>query len=410
MTALIVISFSIVMVAGIFNLVEAALFSYPLYKARLNASQNKFGGKRALAIRENPLKTIAACVILSTTTNITGSVIVGSIAAREYENIGIGIFGALLTFFTITFSEIIPKNIGERWSHIIFPVVSTPLYWLTIILGPLVWFFDILSKPFMVGASPFITSEDEITLLTKEGAKEGTIREHEAEMIQRVFKLNDVTAGDMMTPKAFVTFLNGDKTIREIKDEIILMKHSRLPVFKREESNVVGIAQLRDLLNAIAVGDIDKKIETFAHKALTVPDTRVADDLLNDFQEKRSHLALVVSEYGNLVGIVGLEDVLEELVGEIIDEKDVVPETIKRISRNEVLAHGQTKISNLNHFFNTSIHSKKTLHGYLMEKFGYIPKSGERISIDDLDFIAEEISTHEITKVRIIKKSILQGS
>ncbi len=405
MILLITLSSAIIVVVGIINMVEAALFSYPLYKARLNVSQNKFNAKRALAIRENPFKTIAAGVILSSSANIIGSVIVGSIAAREYESIGVGVFGALLTFFTITLSEIIPKNIGERWSHVIFPIAATPLYWLTVILTPLVWFFETISKPFTFGVSPFLTSEDEITLLTKEGAKEGTIETREAEMIQRVFKLNDVTAGDMMTPKPFVKFINGEKTIREIKDDIFKMEHSRIPVYKDDTNQVTGIVHLKDLLKAIALGDVDKKVVTLARKALTVSDARVGDDLLNDFRENRSHLALVISEYGNIVGVVGLEDVIEELVGEIIDEKDVVPQTIKRISRSEVLAHGQTKISNLNHFFNLNIHSKKTLHGYLSEQFGYLPKQGEKITADDSDFLIEEVMGHEITKVRIIKKT-----
>lgn len=407
MILLISISTTVVLLAGIINMVEAALFSFPLYKARLNVAQDKYNSKRALEIREKPFKTIAACVILASSANIIGSVVVGGIAAKEYESLGVGIFGALLTFFTITLSEIIPKNIGERWSHIIFPIVATPLYWLTIILSPLVWFFETISKPFTFGASPFLTSEDEITLLTREGAREGTIETREAEMIQRVFKLNDVTAGDMMTPKPFVTFIDGEKTIKDLKEKIYSMSHSRIPVYKDDENHVTGIVHLKDLLKAIAVGDIDKKISTLARKALTVSDSRVGDDLLNDFQENRSHLAIVISEYGNIVGIVGLEDVLEELVGEIIDEKDIVPETIKRISRSEVLAHGQTKIANLNHFFNTNIQSKKTLHGFLLEQFGYLPKQGEKIKIDDLEFTTEEILLHEITKVRILKLNII---
>lgn len=406
MSGLIELALAIVIVSGILNMVEASLFSYPLHKARLYAAKkDKFGTKAALAIREKPLKTVAAFVILSTTVNIAGSVIVGSLAAREFQNIGVGIFGAVLTFLTITFSEIIPKNIGERWNHIIFPLAAIPLSWLTTFLAPLVWFLEIISKPFTFGASPFITSEEEIALLTAEGAREGTIAAREAEMIERVFKLNDVTAGDMMTPKPFVTFIDGEKTLGEMKDKIIGLKHSRIPVYEGDDSHIVGVVHLRDLLTAISTNDVDKKISYFMRKPLIVSDDRVGDALLSDFQGSHSHLAIVVSEYGNIVGVVGLEDVLEELVGEIIDEKDIMPETIKRISRNEVLAHGQTKIVNLNRFFNVNIHSKKTLHGFLLEKMGRLPKSGERHITDDLEFIIEEIIAHKITKVRVIKKS-----
>src|SRR3989338_9864929 len=134
-----------------------------------------------------------------------------------------------------------------------------------------------------------------------------------------------------------------------------------------------------------------------------VPETKIADDILRDFQEKRFHLAIVVNEYGGMAGAVGLEDVLEELVGEIIDEKDVAPDLMKRVSKTEIIAHGQTRIAQVNHFFNTEVKSHKTVNGFLLEKFGRIPETGEKFESGGLVFYAEEVGPRQIDRAKIVK-------
>lgn len=385
-------------------MVEASLFSYSLTKAKLAAQKGGRVAKVAFEVRERPFRAIATFVILSTTVNTVGSILVGSYAASLFSSRGVGIFSAVLTFFIIIFSEIFPKNIGERWSHVIFPAAAMPLRWLSIILGPIVKVFEILAKPFTTGVSPFTTSEEEIALLTTVGASEGTIEPQEAEMIKRVFRLNDITSSDMMTLRPFVTFIDGAKTLSDIASFIKEAKHSRFPVFEGDQNNITGIVHQRDLLRGITDGELDRRVSEYARDVMIVPESRIADDLLKDFQEKRSHLAVVVNEYGTVVGVVGLEDVLEELVGEIIDEKDVAPELIKRVSKNEIIVHGQTRIAQINHFFNTDLKSKKTVNGFLMEKLGKIPEGGAKFEIGDLVFYAEEVGPRQIDRVKIVKK------
>jgi len=403
MLELIFLAGSVVLVSGVLSMVEASLFSYPINKARVAAQRGNKAAKIALEIREKPFRIIATFVVLSTTVSTVGSILVGSRASQIFSSKELGIFSGVLTFCAIILSEIIPKNIGERWSYHIFPLAALPLRWLSIILSPIVKIFELISKPFTTGASPFMTSEEEIALLTRLGATEGTIEPQEAEMIQRVFRLNDVTAGDMMTPKPFVAFIDGKKKVGEIMDFIKEAGHSRLPVFEDYPNNVVGIVHQRDLLRGIANGELDKFVSQYAMPAMVVPESRLGDDLLRDFQGKRSHLAVVVAEYGNVVGVIGLEDVLEELVGEIIDEKDIAPEFIKRVAKNEIVAHGQTRISQVNHFFNTNIESHKTVNGFLLECIGRIPAAGEKFETNGLIFYAEEVGPRQVDKVRIVK-------
>jgi CBS domain containing-hemolysin-like protein len=160
----------------------------------------------------------------------------------------------------------------------------------------------------------------------------------------------------------------------------------------------------RNLLIALTRGEREELVKKYVWEAMMVPESRLIDDLLRDMREKRTQLAVVVSEYGSVVGVVGIEDIIEELIGEIIDEKDVAPEFIKRVSKIEIIVHGQTRISYLNHFFNTEIKSKKTVNGFLMEHFGRVPKIGEAHDYKDLIFTVEAATTREVDRVRIVKK------
>ncbi|MFY9462272.1 MAG: hemolysin family protein [Candidatus Sungiibacteriota bacterium] len=405
MASLIFLALGVIIFSGILSMVEASLFSYSVTKARLAVAQKKKGARRALKLRENPLRAIATLVILSSAVGTLGSIAVGIYAASIFSSRGLGIFSAILTFFSIIFAEIIPKNIGEKWNNIIFRMAALPLRLLAVIFTPLILVIEAIVKPFTSGASPFMTSEEEIAILTSVGAKEGTIEPYEAEMIQRVFRLNDVTASDMMTSRLFVSFIDGEKTVGEAADFIKKSRHSRLPVYQGDKNNIIGIVHQRDLLRALAGGELDRKVAEYVAEAIFVPESRLGDDLLRDFQEKKTHLAVVVNEYGDTAGVVGLEDVLEELVGEIIDEKDVAPELIKRVSKNEIIAHGQTKIEQINHFFNTEIRSRKTLNGFLLAKFGKTPEVGSSLETDGLTFRVEEATPKQIERARIVKKS-----
>ncbi|OGZ97357.1 MAG: hypothetical protein A3I44_01545 [Candidatus Sungbacteria bacterium RIFCSPLOWO2_02_FULL_51_17] len=406
MIILLVLAAFVVCASGILSMVEASLFSYSLTTARLRAARGAWGAKAALEIRARPFRAIATFVILSSTINVVGSIAIGSYAAFLFSSRGIGMFSAIFTFCTIILAEIIPKNIGERWNQMLFPIAAGPLLWLSFFMTPLVVVLEAITRPFTSGVSPFTTSEEEIALLAGEGARAGSIEPYEAEMIRRVFRLNDVTAGDMMTPKPFVSLMNGDTTVADAVGVVKNAKWSRFPVYTTHENSITGMVYARDILRAFVEGEAGRKVSEYAREAMIVPEGRLGDDLLRDFQARRTHLAVVVSEYGNVVGVVGLEDVLEELVGEIIDEKDVQPELIKRVAKHEIIAHGQTRVSLMNHFFNTTLKSRKTLNGFLQEKLGHIPKAGDVYEFEDLVFRVEEASAQQVERVRVQRKLV----
>lgn len=381
---------------------EAAFFSMPQNRVRL-LSEKSWNAKILLGLKEKSEVPIATLISLSNIITIVGSVIIGALVNKNFGSQWLGLISAMLTFLIMVFAEIIPKKLGERFSERVSLAAAPPLKIISFVFTPIIWFVDLIVRPFARRERIFTTSETEIAFLAKIGGKEGAIEESESQLIERVFKLNDVTARDLMTPRTSVQFIDGNQGLADAKEEIVHTRHSRLPVFDGTRDNIIGIAHQRDLLGAIARGEEKHLVREYAREAFLVPESRLADDLLRDFQQKKNHLGIVIDEHSGVIGVVGLEDVLEELVGEIIDEKDVAPETIKRVSKNEVVVHGQTKTEMLDHFFNTEIKSKKTVNGFLLGKFGKFPKEGEEFAFDGLKFVVEKMSERAIEKVRVYK-------
>ncbi|MEM8530642.1 MAG: hemolysin family protein [Chloroflexota bacterium] len=303
---------------------EAALFSVPLVKAQQLAQSNRPSGKILLQIRENMSRPIATIVILNNVFNIVGSIAVGIIAANVLGDLWVGIISGILTFLVIICSEIVPKTLGERYSASIALAVARPIATLTTLMFPLVWLVEQVVSPITRGPPRPSTNEAEIQLLAQIGQREGIIELDEADMIERVFKLNDVTAADIMTPRVSLTFLWGNKTLAETRQEIVDSQHSRIIVFGTSVDDVVGIVLKHQLLVELLKGHEDQTIASFTRKAQFVPELVRADKLLTTFRTTRQHIAVVVDSFGGTAGIVTLEDVLEELTGEIVDETDAV--------------------------------------------------------------------------------------
>jgi CBS domain containing-hemolysin-like protein len=314
----------VLIASGLCSGSEAALFSIPIIRARQLAQTNRPAAVTLLKIQENLSRPIATIVVLNNIANIVGSIMVGRIAANVLGDQWLGAFSGALTFLVIMFSEIIPKTIGERYAEKISLLVARPVWVLAHLMSPFIWVIEQLTAPLTQGARRPITNENEIALLATLGRREGVIEEDESEMILQVFKLNDLTAEDLMTPRVSMSYLHKDVTLGEAKEQVIAVPHSRLIVIGDSIDDVVGVAYKDELLAAMVGGNYDQAVADFAHEAHFVPESVRADNLLREFQKTRQHLAVVVDEYGGVAGVVTLEDVLEVITGEIVDETDKV--------------------------------------------------------------------------------------
>lgn len=340
MFQLIITVFILILGSALCSCTETALLSVSTLKIRQLAELKKPAAITLLAIRENMNRPIATIVIINNIFNIIGSIITGSIAAQVLGDKLLGIFSAILTFLIIVFGEIIPKTIGERYSEKVALLVALPIKGLTIAFTPLVWIMENVTAPFSRDGKEPTTNEAEIKLLTNIGQEEGIIQTDEAEMIQRVFRLNDVTAADLMTPQIMLTYIRGSLTLAEAKYDIIASQHTRIIVVDESIDQVIGFALKQRLLTAMVEGSCDQKIVDLTRKVRFVPEIIRADKLLKSFIESHEHLAVVVDEYGSVAGVITLEDVLEVITGEIVDETD------KTVDLQEIARKKRAKMLN----------------------------------------------------------------
>ena len=303
---------------------EAALFSVRLVKVRRLAQSKRPAALALLSIRERMNRPIATIVILNNIANIVGTSVVVFVARDVLGSQWLGLISGLLTFLVILFSEIIPKTLGERYSDQIALVIARPVAALTRILTPLIWCIEKITNPLTAGGNSFTTDEAEIKLLAKMGQEAGAIEDDEFEMLRKIFDLNDMTAADLMTPRVVMTYLKGDLTLAEAKEDILNSPHSRIIVIGETPDQVTGVALKTELLAGIIQGKLDQSISHYADKVHLVLRGKRANQLLSIFQQARQHLAVVVDEYGGVSGVVTLEDVLEVLTGPLVDETDTV--------------------------------------------------------------------------------------
>ncbi|MBZ8180042.1 hemolysin family protein [Oscillatoria salina] len=338
MIELTILVFTVIVGSAICAGTEAALFSISALKVQQLAQSKE---KRALAllwICENMNRAIVTIVIVNNFFNILGSIFIGKIAAEVLGNAWLGVFSGVLTFLIVIFSEIIPKTIGDRYTEQISLCVAIPVKNLTFLFIPLVWILEKVTLPFTSEEQKLTADESEIKFLTKLGFQQGVIEGDEAEMINRVFRLNDLKASDIMTPRVTTTYLSGDATLAEAKEKIIASTHTRMLIIGESIDNVLGIALKDDLLIAMLEGKSDEKIVNLARKVHFVPETLRTDRLLKAFQSSHEHLAVVLDKYGGVAGVVTLEDVIEVLTGEIVDETD------RTVNLRKIAIRNRTKL------------------------------------------------------------------
>ena len=322
MLALIIVVTVVLLGSALCSGTETALLSISPIKVRQLAQSKKSAALALASIRLHINRPIATIVILNNIFNIVGSIMIGSLTSKVLGDAWLGVFSGALTFLIIVFGEIVPKTLCQRYAEPVSLFMAIPVRFLTIIFTPVVWLVEHVTAPLVKGNEIPTTDEAEIKFLTNIGFQEGVIEDDEAEMIQRVFQLNDLNASDLMSPRIIVTYLKGNQTLNECQREIIKSQHTRILVINETIDEVTGLVLKDELLTAMIEGNGDRQINTLKRPVHFVPETNRADKLLKVFQENREHLAVVLDEYGGVAGVVTLEDVLEVLTGEIVDETD----------------------------------------------------------------------------------------
>lgn len=308
------------LLSGVLALVDAAVLSVTQAETEELLLQGKTGSRWLKQVKDQITRSVVVIVMITNTVNILGPILIGQKAVEIYDSAVIGIITAILTFSTIIFSEIIPKSLGAHYAPLISRYAAPLIVALWWIFYPVVLLLEWIAELFQRGERK-IGTEAQIRSLVKIGLRTGQIEEDESQMIHRAFILNDRSARDLMTRIDRVVGIPATATIRQAGDLAVAHQMSRYPVFGSSTDDVQGMILGREVLSALVAGKDDQPITDLVHPIPRVAASQRSDALLDMFRDRQVHVA-TVHEAASTVGLITLEDVLEELVGEIEDEKD----------------------------------------------------------------------------------------
>jgi CBS domain containing-hemolysin-like protein len=236
------------------------------------------------------------------------------------------------------------------------------------------------------------------------------LAERERQMIERVLRLGTTRAWDVMTPRVDMLAWPASMTLAELAPQLPAVRYSRVPVFRGGIDDVVGVLYTREAYQALVSGQRDVTLGELAREPFFVPGSVALLKLLSDFQGRRIHMGVVIDEYGGTDGLVTLEDILEELVGEIVDETDLEEQPIVRVSRNEVLAEGFADLREINHFFNAGFPQleHRSVNGYVLEELGYVPRAGAEFEREGVRIRVEDASETQVLRVRLTRPHLAE--
>ena len=318
----------------------------------------------------------------------------------------------VLMFFNLVFGELVPKRIALQKAEAFSMMTVMPIHYISIILSPFIKLLSFSTKLVLrilhmkTEDQEEAVTEEEIKALLKMGNESGTFDDDEREMIDSVFAFDDRNAREIMVPRRDVVTIDINEPFEELIDEILETRHNRIPVYEENIDNIIGVLHVKDVMIELRKNSPEQmNIREMLHEPFFVPETKEADELFRTMQASRRHMAILVDEYGGFSGIVTIEDLVEEIMGDINEEyEEVIPE-IEPISEDDYRLDGGLLIDDLNEELDLKLETENydTLSGYLIEKLGHIPAKEDRDVIEEgnLIFTVEEVKDNRISRVRL---------
>ncbi len=318
----------------------------------------------------------------------------------------------ILMFFNLVFGELVPKRIAMQKAEAFCMITVMPIHYISIILSPFIKLLSVSTKLVLkilhmkTEDQEEAVTEEEIKALLKMGNESGTFDDDEREMIDSVFKFDQRNAKEIMVPRRDVITIDIDDPFEELIDEILETRHSRIPVYEENIDNIIGVLHVKDVMIELRKNPLEQMdIRGMLHKPFFIPETKEADELFRTMQETRHHMAILVDEYGGFSGIVTIEDLVEEIMGDINEEYEEVVPDIEALSEDEYRIDGSILIDDLNEELGLKLETENydTLSGYLIEKLGHIPAKEDRdvVETDNLVFTVEEVKDNRVSRVRL---------
>ncbi|MDD2483565.1 MAG: hemolysin family protein [Eubacteriales bacterium] len=416
----------LILINAFFSAAEMAIVSVNKNKLKVLAQAENQKAMLLLKLLEQPnrfLSTIQVAITLagflasaSAATSMADDIgmFLGGHGVRWGTQLGVVVVTFVLSYVTLVFGELFPKRLALQHSEKLSLASVKPILLISRIAAPFVWFLSVSVTLLLkitrqnTHTSKDIFSEDEVMSMLEVGQETGFLKEEGAKMINSIFAFDDKLAYEVMTPRTDVFTIDIDDPEDEYVDELMELKYSRIPVYEDDSDNIIGILNIKDyLIKARNQGFKNVEIRDILRKPYFVPDSKNIDDLFRELQASKQHIAILIDEYGGFSGIVTMEDLIEEIMGDISDEYDEAEQELQKISDSEYLVEGLISLDSLNEALNLDLSSEncETLGGFLLEILGEIPQEDVTeyppIEYKNYSFKIEQVLDRRIEQVRL---------
>lgn len=394
--------------SAFFSGAETALTSINKVRIRNMADEGNSRAKIVWNLIENPSKLLGTILVGNNVVNIAASALATSLAIERFGNTGVGYATGVMTLLVLIFGEITPKSLATENPESVSLKIAPMVLFLQKILSPIVFVLLQITKLFskIFGKNreemPSIT-ENELKTMIDVSQEEGVLEGDEKEMLVNVFDFKDSPLNKIMTPRTDMIAIEIDSTFEEVVEIYKEYGYSRYPIYRENRDDIVGIFSIKDI--ALLDGNEDFHLNKFLRKPVYLFETQRATTAFEELRTKKITMGIVIDEYGGTSGIITIEDLIEEIVGDIEDEYDYDDEEIMKVSEGEYLVLGNMKLEELNEELDLDLESEEfdTIGGYITGRFGEIPETGEEIVDKGILYKIEEKDKNRIEKLRIKK-------
>lgn len=412
-SSMVIVLVVLLALSAIFSSAETAFLS--TNKIRLRNLQED-GEKKAglvLDLLENQNRLISTLLVGNNIVNISSSALATKMATDYFGDAGVGIATGIMTLLVLVFGEVVPKNLAaahaEGWAMFVAPFIKL----ISVILTPLVFLLTKLSDTVVRFSKkneeedPTIT-EDEFKILVNVGQEEGVFDESETEMINSIMEFDETYVKAIMVPRIDIVAVDVDDSINDVLRLIIDGGHSRIPAYEESIDNIVGILYAKDIFEHLNANFDELKVKELIRDAYYIPETKKVSDLLNELRLKKVHMAIILDEYGGTNGLVTIEDLIEEIIGDIQDEYDVEEDLIVMHSDNQLVADARAPIGDVEEAFDMELDEEiledseaDTIGGLAFEHLGGIPEVNDEVTVGRFLIRIVNVSGRRITKVEV---------
>ena len=406
----IVILIICLVLSALFSASETALMSLSKIRVKQMIENREKGANRINKLLSDPSRLLSAILIGNNVVNIGASSLMTSLAIDAFGNTGVGVATGIMTLLILVFGEITPKSLAAKNSEKISVRLSGFIEFVTNLLTPISFVLNIITD-FLVKLlggevdkkKPFITQE-ELKTIVNVSYKEGVLEGEEKDMIYNVFDFSDSQVNDVMVPRTEIVAIDVDLPYEEIIKIINKEQYSRIPVYENTIDNIIGILYVKDLLFMDVNKESPFDLRKYIRQPYFTPEYKSIKELFKEMRTNRNHMVVIIDEYGGTEGIVTIEDVVEEIVGDIEDEYDKKIKEIEVIKEDEYLVNGNVRIDIINELIGTHIESEDfdTIAGFVIGIIDRLPEAGEEIEYENIRFIIENIDRNRIKKIRIL--------